>query len=95
VAITRADVERTATLARLDLTPDEIDRLTRDLSHILDAFERLAEVDTAGVEPTAHVEELPEALRADAVTNPPAGDELLGNAPARVGRHFRVPKIIE
>jgi len=34
-------------------------------------------------------------LRADEVTNPPAGDEALVNAPARDGRRFRVPKIIE
>lgn len=95
MAITRTDVERVAVLARLRLEPAEIDRLTTDLSHILDAFERLQAVDTTGVEPTAHVEELPPALREDVVANPPAGDDLLGNAPARVGRHFRVPRIIE
>lgn len=84
-----------AALARLRLEADEIERLTADLGHILDAFTRLGQLDTTGVEPTAHVEQLDAPLRDDAVTNPPAGDEALANAPARDGRRFRVPKIIE
>jgi len=95
VAITTAEVERVAALVRLKLEPHEVERLTTDLGHILDAFQRLAEVDTHGVEPTAHVEQLDAPLRDDEVTNPPAGDEALTNAPARDGRRFRVPKIIE
>lgn len=84
-----------AALARLRLEPDEVERLTTDLGHILDAFTRLGQLDTSGVEPTAHVEELDAPLREDEVSNPPAGDEALANAPARDGRRFRVPKIIE
>jgi aspartyl-tRNA(Asn)/glutamyl-tRNA(Gln) amidotransferase subunit C len=95
VAITRAEVERVAALARLRLEPAEVERLTADLAHILDAFTRLGQVDTTGVEPTAHVEELGAPMREDVVTNPPAGEEALANAPARDGRRFRVPKIIE
>jgi aspartyl-tRNA(Asn)/glutamyl-tRNA(Gln) amidotransferase subunit C len=95
MAITKAEVERVAALARLRLEPHEIERQTTDLGHILDAFTRLAEVDTQGVEPTAHVEHLDAPLRDDEVTNAPAGDEALANAPARDGRRFRVPKIIE
>jgi len=52
-------------------------------------------VDTTGVEPTAHVDDMVAFVREDAVANPPAPDALLANAPARSGRHFRVPKIIE
>ena len=95
MAITREEVERVATLARLRLEPAEVERLTADLDHILDAFTRLGQLDTTGVEPTAHVEVIDAPLRDDAVTNPPAGDEALANAPARDGRRFRVPKIIE
>lgn len=84
-----------AALARLRLEPAEEARLTADLGHILEAFVRLQSLDTTGVEPTAHVEETGAALREDAVTNHPAGDEALANAPARDGRFFRVPKIIE
>jgi aspartyl-tRNA(Asn)/glutamyl-tRNA(Gln) amidotransferase subunit C len=95
VAITREQVRRVASLARLRLEPDEEERLTADLDHILAAFTRLEALDTTGIEPMAHVEDVPVPMRDDAVTNPPAGDGLLVNAPARDGRLFRVPKIIE
>ena len=84
-----------AALARLRLEPEEDARLTADLDHILEAFARLSQVDTSAVEPTAHVEEHGARLRADVVANAPARDEALVNAPARHGRFFRVPKIIE
>jgi len=95
VAITREDVRLVAALARLRLEPDEETRLTADLGHILDAFARLQALDTSTVPPTAHVEELGAPLRDDVVRNPAAGDEVMANAPARDGRLFRVPKIIE
>ncbi len=95
MAITRDEVRRVASLARLRLEDDEEARLTADLDHILDAFTRLATLDTSGIEPMAHVEDVPIPMRDDAVTNEPAGDALLANAPARDGRLFRVPKIIE
>ena len=95
MAITREEVQKVAALARLQLEPDEDARLTADLDHILDAFARLRTVDTSGVEPTAHVEDFGALMREDEVANPPAGEELLAGAPAREGRLFRVPKIIE
>lgn len=95
MAITRDEVRRTATLARLRLEPGEEEQLTADLAHILDAFERLQAVDTSGVEPTAHIDHVGAPLRDDVVTNGPAGEALLAGAPAREGRRFRVPKIIE
>jgi len=95
VAITREDVRRVAALARLCLEPADEERLTADLDHILEAFARLRALDTTDVAPTAHVEDFGALLRDDEATNPPAGEEALANAPARSGRHFRVPKIIE
>ena len=84
-----------AALARLRLDPAEEERLTADLDHILEAFARLRALDTSAVEPTAHVDDFGAFLREDRVANPPAGEEALANAPAREGRLFRVPKIIE
>ncbi len=95
MAITREEVCRIAALARLRLAPDEEERLTADLDHILEAFARLAGLDTSAVPPTAQVDEGRSVFREDAVTNPPATEALLANAPARDGRFFRVPKIIE
>jgi aspartyl-tRNA(Asn)/glutamyl-tRNA(Gln) amidotransferase subunit C len=95
VAITRDEVRRVAALARLRLAPDEEERLTADLGHILDAFARLQALDTRDVPPTAHVDDFGAELRADEVCNPAADEALLADAPARSGRLFRVPKIIE
>lgn len=95
MALTRDEVRQVAALARLRLEPDEETRLTADLGHILDAFTRLAALDTTGVEPTAHVDPEAAPLREDAVTNPEAPDALFAGAPARSGRLFRVPRIIE
>jgi len=95
VAITRDEVRRVAALARLRLEPDEEERLTADLDHILEAFVRLQALDTTDVPPTAHVEDFGAQLRADEVCNAAADDALLANAPARDGRLFRVPRIIE
>jgi aspartyl-tRNA(Asn)/glutamyl-tRNA(Gln) amidotransferase subunit C len=95
VPITRDEVRRVAALARLRLAPDEEERLTTDLGNILNAFARLSALDTSAVQPTAQVEEDRAAFRDDAATNPPAPEGLLANAPARDGRFFRVPKIID
>lgn len=95
MALTRDEVRQVAALARLRLEPDEEARLTADLGHILDAFTRLTALDTSGVEPTAHVDTESAPLRDDVVTNPEAPDALFDGAPARAGRLFRVPRIIE
>jgi aspartyl-tRNA(Asn)/glutamyl-tRNA(Gln) amidotransferase subunit C len=95
VAITRDDVRRVAALARLRLEPAEEERLVADLDHILEAFQRLRTVDTTDVPPTAHVEDFGGLMRSDEVANPHGDEPLLANAPARDGRLFRVPRIIE
>ena len=95
VAITREDVQRVAALARLRLTDEEQQRLTTELDRILDAFVKLGTLDTTGVPPARALAEATTPLRDDAVTNPPASEALLANAPAAAGRYFRVPKIIE
>jgi len=95
VAITRDEVRKVAALARLRLEPAEEERLTADLDHILDAFAKLRALDTTGVAPARALAEPATPLRDDEIVNPPADDALLANAPAREGRHFRVPKIIE
>ncbi len=95
MAIEPVQVRAVAALARLRFDPDEEQRLSSELAAILEAFNRLERLDTSGIEPTAHVEDFGALLRPDEVTNLPATDTLLANAPARDGRRFRVPKIIE
>lgn len=93
--ITSEEVRHAAVLARLDLTPDEQERLTGQLGRILDYMDKLNELDTDGVEPMSHAVDAANVLRPDRVTNQPQTEALLENAPARDQDFLSVPKIIE
>ncbi len=93
--ISAEQVRHVAQLARLELTPGEEQRLQVELSAILAYVDKLNELDTSDVEPTAQVGESGTPMRDDEVTNRPAPAEMLANAPARDGSFFKVPKIIE
>lgn len=93
--ITREDVERTAELARLSLSDDEVEAMTHDLDRILDHVDQLQSVDTRGIEPTAHAIPLATPLRADRASAGIDPDLALANAPMREATAFVVPKVIE
>ena len=93
--ITRQQVRDVALLARLELSAEEETAFAGDLDQILTYVELLDELDTAGVEPTAHVVDLDTPYREDRVTNAPDADALVAGAPARDGTYLKVPKIIE
>ena len=93
--ISLEQVRHVARLARLELAPDEERRLQIDMSEMLGYVDKLNELDTDKVELTAQVGESGTPVREDAVTNCPAAEAILANAPAREGFFFKVPKIIE
>jgi aspartyl-tRNA(Asn)/glutamyl-tRNA(Gln) amidotransferase subunit C len=98
MAESRIDLEQVrhvARLARLELGTEEEARLQADLSSILSYVDKLNELDTRDVPPTAQVGEAGTPMRDDAAINRPMADEMLANAPARLGGFFKVPKIIE
>ena len=84
-----------AVLARLDLSADDLERLTGQLDSILGYVDKLNELDTEGVEPMSHAVDVVNAMRPDRVVNRPRTEALLRNAPAREDDFIRVPKIIE
>jgi aspartyl-tRNA(Asn)/glutamyl-tRNA(Gln) amidotransferase subunit C len=88
-------VRHVARLARLDLSADEERSLAADLSAIVSYVDKLNQLDTQNIEPTAQVTEAGTPMRDDVVTNEPAPEAMLANAPARQGNLFVVPKIIE
>ena len=93
--ITRQEVEHVAGLARLKLDDAEIDAFTGQMDAILAYVDKLAELDTDGIIPTAHAVPMENAFRADE-TRPSLGTEkALANAPERVEGFFKVPKVIE
>ncbi len=92
--ITKETVSHVAKLARLELDPQEEERLTQELGAILGYVEKLAEVDVTGVEPTAQAIPVANVLRADVLHECLTRDEVLQNAPAPEQGMFRVPRII-
>ena len=91
MGIDRDTVMHVARLARLDLRPDEVDRLTTELDAILDAVSKVAELDLADVPPTSHPLDLVNVWGDDVPRPSLPLDEALANAPAREGDLFRVP----
>ena len=94
--LTHEEVTRIAELARLELTPDETETFTRQLTAILDYAARVQEVQTAGLEELAKRDEVAPVWRDDAVTPGLARDEVLGQAPDadKAAGLFRVPKVL-
>lgn len=93
--ITEQEVEKVATLARLELTDVEKAAFTKQLSQILTHVETLKQYDTAGVEPTATVLAQSNVFRADEVRQSLPVAQALANAPESAEGFFVVPKIIE
>ena len=93
-AISRDDVAHVARLARLELTDEELDRVTGELAAVLEHAADVAALDTAGVPPTAHPLPLVNVLRDDVPRPGLDREEVLSQAPAAEDGHFRVPRIL-
>ncbi len=93
--ISKQEVEHVAKLARLELSEQEREKLTDQLSNILTYVEKLNELDTKGVEPTSHVLAIRNVMRDDAGTPSLPQERALANAPEKSAGHYKVPKIIE
>lgn len=94
MAITRADVEHVARLARLELTDEEIELFRAQLSAVLERAQRIQSLDLEALPPTSHPIEMRNVWREDVVTPPEDADSILENAPEREDRFFRVPQIL-
>jgi aspartyl-tRNA(Asn)/glutamyl-tRNA(Gln) amidotransferase subunit C len=89
--IEREEVLHVARLARLRLTDEEIERMSGDLSSVLDHIEKIGELDLDDVEPTSHVVPLENVLRADEPRPSLPRERALAEAPAPVEGGFGVP----
>jgi aspartyl-tRNA(Asn)/glutamyl-tRNA(Gln) amidotransferase subunit C len=92
--LSRSDVEHVAHLARLGLTDGEIALLQGQLNHILEQYEKLAELDTEAIAPTAQTIELENILRDDVVTPSLPVEDVLRNASDAAGGYVVVPAIL-
>jgi aspartyl-tRNA(Asn)/glutamyl-tRNA(Gln) amidotransferase subunit C len=95
VPLTRDQVRHVAMLARLGLEPGDEDFYADQLSGILGHIDRLQQVDTEDIPPTAQVVEVASRLREDEPRACLTQAEALANAPAAVDGFFRVPAIQE
>jgi aspartyl-tRNA(Asn)/glutamyl-tRNA(Gln) amidotransferase subunit C len=94
-ALSREDVVHLANLARIDLTPDEVDRMTGQLEVILGAVAQVREVAGDDVPATSHPLPLINVTRPDTPAPCLTAEEALSGAPAEQEQRFRVPHILE
>ncbi len=97
MSLTRAQVEHIAELAKLKLSDAEFDKMTQQLSAILDYAARLNELDTDAIPPTASVVPLQNVMREDHVVPSMPRADVLANAPDKDERaeFFRVRAILK
>ena len=87
------DVRYVARLARLRLDQDEIGRMTGELARILGHIDKMRELDTSAVPPTAHVLDVVNVTRPDKPRPSLSREDALRNAPAVAHDSFRVPRM--
>lgn len=94
MSLSRAEVEKVSLLGRLQLSSDELDLLTTQLSQIVEYVESLAELDTENVEPMAHALEVSNVFAADELRPSLDRKEALANAPHHDDEYYLVPAVL-
>lgn len=89
------EIERVALLARLNLSDNEKEVFSKQVGSIIDYIDKLNELDTSQVEPTAHIFPLKNVFREDILRPSLPVGMALKNAPGGNDEFYRVPKIIE
>ncbi|XPV75372.1 MAG: Asp-tRNA(Asn)/Glu-tRNA(Gln) amidotransferase subunit GatC [Desulfovibrio sp.] len=92
--LTKDDVAKIATLARLDLSDEKQELFAGQLESILQYMDKLNEVDTEGVEPMYSPVDQVSVMREDVVVKEYTREEVLSNAPEGDGEFFIVPRIV-
>ncbi|CAM8668685.1 MAG: Asp-tRNA(Asn)/Glu-tRNA(Gln) amidotransferase subunit GatC [Curvibacter sp.] len=99
MSLTSSDIARIANLARLELQPEESERMLTQLNGFFGIVEAMRAVDTTGVQPLAHpvatIQDITLRLRDDAVSEPDNREANQRSAPAVERGLFLVPKVIE
>ena len=88
------DIEHLAKLSRLKLTDAEKEKFSNQMGTIIEYIEKLSELDTENVEPTANLLGLSNVFREDVTTKPLTKQAPINDSPAHSKGHYEVPKII-
>jgi len=91
----KISIEHLGRLARLSVSDDEKILFAKQIDNILHYMDKLNELDTGNIEPTAHVISLSNVVREDLREPSLDREDALMNAPDKTNKFFRVPKIIE
>lgn len=92
--VEKKDIQYIADLANLKIEEEEMDTFTKQIGDILEYFEKLDELDTDEVVPTAYTVPMKNVMREDKVEPSMDREKILSNAPDKKDGQFRVPKII-
>ena len=95
MSIDKETVEYVAHLARIELQPNELDKLSGELHDILGFIDKLSNLNVDQVKPTSHILPISNVLREDKPHVSLTTEKALENAPSKKGNFFSVPKIIE
>jgi len=88
-------IEYVGILAKLELSDEEKEQAKKDMGNMLDYIDKLAELDTTGIEPMSHVFPVQNVFREDVVTNGDESERTLKNAPGEKDNMFMVPKTFD
>ena len=95
MALNITDIKRIAHLARIEINEAEAEATLSKLSGILGLIEQMQAVDTTGITPMSHSQDVVQRLRDDVITEINQRELLQSNAPAVAGGLYLVPKVIE
>ena len=95
MSISQSDVERVARLARIGIEPHEAERYSIDLSNIFTLVEQMNKIDTDGIQPMAHPQDIQLRLREDEVKEINKRDQFQAIAPSVKRGLYLVPKVID
>ncbi|MDF2159361.1 Asp-tRNA(Asn)/Glu-tRNA(Gln) amidotransferase subunit GatC [Algoriphagus sp. CAU 1675] len=93
--IDKAAIQKIAHLARLEFDENSAEKMSRDMSQILDWVEKLNELDTEHIEPLTTMSSEVNDMREDKTGKHLSHEDALKNAPKRDSQYFRVPKVLE
>ena len=95
MSISKSDVERVARLARIGIEPHEAERYSIDLSNIFTLVEQMNKINTDGIQPMAHPQDIQLRLREDEVKEINKRDQFQAIAPSVKRGLYLVPKVID
>ncbi len=88
------DILKIASLSRLEVRSEDLEKMTGQMNQILGFIDKLGQLDTSNITPTSHAVQTGNAFREDVVVESQVRDKLFEVAPAHEGNFFRVPKVI-